>query len=290
MFLESKESVLATLQRLTELQPAEKPLQIAVAYWGAGADAIIVPEKRYQIICSLIGGSTNPAVITTLRSMPNVEIRHLTELHAKVLIAENYAIVGSANISANGLGIGSAVGAGLLEAAAVIDAAETREWFDALWKNSSAVFDEDIACAAELWANRVNQTPAGSAAVAAREPPQLLETELFKSAITGGNKIRMAAKLIEKIYFQEVECESKRSVWNPAYAANLLWTAAGNRILTNIDGKPYFERPSDVLNKAKHPKTIEKVYIFLHILSKDQSVSPAIRYWANHCVNHRKGS
>ncbi|MDT3668956.1 MAG: phospholipase D family protein [Aromatoleum sp.] len=282
MFLGSKDAVLAMLHRFTESQPANQPLRIAVAFWGSGAERIVSREKQYQIICNLLSGGTNPEVIRVLRAMPNVEIRHLTELHAKVVLASTGAIVGSSNFSADGLGFGDAPRLGWLEAAAVIEAADVERWFERHWRASADISDEALARAAEVWANRAAQRLGEVASSMPSEPvPQLSEFELFKAAITGGNRIRMAAKPIEQIYFREIEPETKRSVWNPAYASSLLWTTAGNRIRTKIDDCPCFERPSDVLTRAKYPKTIEKVHRFLSVLSRHPGVSPAIRYWAN---------
>lgn len=279
MFLGSKEAVLAMLQRLTQAQSVAQPLRIAVAFWGNGAETIVVPGRQYQIVCNLSRGGTNPDVIRTLRELPNVEIRHLSELHAKVFLAEEQAIVGSANFSANGLGIGSPVGSGWIEAAAVVDATAVGRWFGSVWNASIEVDDKALSLAAELWSRRPAEQ---GVSLEPNEPSlQLLETDLFKPTITGRNKIRMAARPIELIYFQTIEAESKYSVRFPAYAASLLWTTAGNRIATMINDHTYFEHPSDVLERAKYPKTIEKVHRFVEVLSTHSSVSPAIRYWAS---------
>lgn len=80
MFLGSKEAVLMRIQQLTDTLPESKPLRIAVAFWGDGAQAVIVPARQYQIICNLTRGGTNPTVIRALRAMPNVKVRHLAEL------------------------------------------------------------------------------------------------------------------------------------------------------------------------------------------------------------------
>lgn len=282
MFLGSKDAVLTMLQCLTASQPAVEPLRIAVAFWGSGAEHIVASEKRYQIICNLLCGGTNPEVIRALRAMPNVEIRHLAGLHAKVFLASTHAIVGSANFSADGLGLGDIARAGWLEAAAVIEAAAVERWFKAHWQAASEVSDEVLGCATAAWENRGRkQVGDGTSDGSSAPVPRLLESELFKPTITGGNKIRMAARPIEAIYFREIEPETKYSVRNPAYASSLLWIAAGNRIRTKIDHCPYFERPSDVLARAKHPAAIEKVHRFLGVLSRDPDVSPAVRHWAN---------
>ncbi len=285
MFLGSKKAVLTLIQQLTEAQPASKPLRIAVAFWGDGAQAVVVPVRQYRIICNLTAGGTNPTVIRALRAMPNVDIRHLAELHAKVFLADKKAIVGSSNFSANGLGFLGAENRGWLEAAAAIDATAVEHWFETHWRTAAEVTDDVLDHAEQVWASREkpqSTEPVDDRGLRSTESvPQLLELDLFKPAITGGNMIRMAARPIELIYFDEIEPETKRSVWNPAYAVSLLWTASGNRIRTKIENCQYFESPSDVLARAKHAKTVEKVHRFVRVLSNHHEVSPAIRYWAS---------
>lgn len=112
-------------------------------------------------------------------------------------------------------------------------------------------------------------------------PPVLVEAELLKSSITGGNKIRMASRYVENIFADTIELETRRSIWSPAYAASIIWTAAGNKIQTRIESCPYFTTPADVLARAKHAKTIEKVRRLIQVLSSHPAASPALRYWAS---------
>ena len=290
MFLGSKDEVLAAIQRLTNEQPQGEPLRLAVAFWGKGADSLIVASKRYQIICNLTEGGTNPAVIRSLMEKQNVQLRHLPGLHAKVVIGHDRAIVGSANFSANGLGIDADSGDGWHEAAATLKSEGLAAWFEKHWQAALDVSEEALFAAELKWeARAVLQSNASSAAASpqpvaeSQDPVQgLAEGDLFKSSITGGNKIRMAARYIENIYYAEIEPETKRSVWNPAYAVSIIWTAAGNRIRTRIEHRPYFETPADVLERAKHAKTIEKVRQFIGVLSSHSDVPPAVRYWATH--------
>ncbi|GGE59148.1 hypothetical protein GCM10007421_37180 [Halopseudomonas oceani] len=284
MFMGAKPAILAEVRRLTQSQPESDPLRVAVAFWGAGADELVDPSKRYRIICNLTEGGTNPAVIRMLLTCPNVEVRYLPGLHAKVFIGASQALVGSANFSANGLGIGAEPGAGWHEAAVLVDAVEVTTWFEAHWQSALPVA-EQVLFEAELQfeARAVLQASgAGGAPVpdTHERPPVLVEAELFKSSITGGNKIRMAARYLENIYADAIEPETRRSVWNPAYAASIIWTAAGNKIQTRIDSCPYFTTPADVLARAKHAKTIEKVRRFIQVLSSHPATSPALRYWA----------
>tara|TARA_A100001391_G_scaffold171651_1_gene133031 strand:- start:1120 stop:1479 length:360 start_codon:yes stop_codon:yes gene_type:complete len=89
-------------------------------------------------------------------------------------------------------------------------------------------------------------------------PSVLVEAELFKSSITGGNKIRMAARYLENIYADAIEPETRRSVWNPAYAASIIWTAAGNKIQTRIESCPYFTTPAGYWRVPNMPKPLRR--------------------------------
>ncbi|MFZ3184307.1 MAG: phospholipase D family protein, partial [Pseudomonas sp.] len=100
MFL-SEDAYLANVKSLLAESTA---VDIAVAFWGRGAEPLIPQKgKKLRILCNLGMGGTNPEVISTLRTYPSVEIKNLDRLHAKVMIGDQQAIIGSANCSANGL-------------------------------------------------------------------------------------------------------------------------------------------------------------------------------------------
>jgi hypothetical protein len=289
MFLGSNKEILEKLQALTEQQPRSEPILIAVAFWGEGAQSLINSNKRYKIICNLSVGGTNPKVIREISILPNVEIRHMPDLHAKVIVGKQKAIVGSSNISAAGLGLRETDGASWVEAASLTDSRDARQWFNSNWSSALQVNEDILLTAESLWNNRARQNASACEDKGEEENeitiPLVAESELFKASITGGNKIRMAARSIELIYFKTIEAETKRSVWVPAYAASLIWVTAGNRIATRIEGKPYFESTEDVLERAKYPKTIEKLMRFMRVLSSNPMRSDSIQYWAKQCLN-----
>jgi len=135
----------------------EESLDVAVAFWGEGAEAFIHPEdgKPLRVICNLRSGGSNPAVIKRLVAragrLAHVEIRQCDRLHAKLVIGPSQAIIGSANVSANGLGLEGSEVAHWLEAAIhTVDEQELKsaqQWFDHLWSSTDtrAISAEDLA-------------------------------------------------------------------------------------------------------------------------------------------------
>lgn len=131
------ETILGAAQKI--LGEGEK-LDIAVAYWGAGAIKAlgIDGKKPTRIICDLLSGGCNPGEISKFlgrKFIENTEVRHLSNLHAKVYATQTNVIVGSANASANGLGsegeIGSIEAAIHTDEKEVLDKIET--WFQGQW-------------------------------------------------------------------------------------------------------------------------------------------------------------
>ncbi|WP_165798731.1 phospholipase D family protein [Pseudomonas laurylsulfativorans] len=156
--------------RLRQLVSDEDSLDVAVAFWGHSAQKLIHPDesKPIRIICNLRTGSTNPQVIEhflelSARLDRNVQVRQCDRLHAKVILGANQAVIGSANISANGLGLEDEDSAHWLEAGMHIrertELGAMQSWFDALWDSVHvrAIDDSDIAAAYLAW--RRNRKP-----------------------------------------------------------------------------------------------------------------------------------
>lgn len=150
--------------RLEQLLDNEPCLSLAIAFWGQGAADLVSsrPGKDFRILCNLMSGGTNPYVIQELRGLASesdgrIQIRQCDQLHAKVVVGNSQALIGSANVSTNGLGLGHQGVAQWLEAGvltsdeSVVDGA--RKWFDELWESDAAsvVKDEDIAAAIRIW-------------------------------------------------------------------------------------------------------------------------------------------
>lgn len=156
--------------RLRELVADEDSLDVAVAFWGHSAQKLIHPDesKPIRIICNLRTGSTNPQVIEhflelSARPNRNVQVRQCDRLHAKVILGVNQAVIGSANISANGLGLEDEDSAHWLEAGMHIrertELGAIQSWYDALWDSDhvKTIDDSDIAAAYLAW--RRNRKP-----------------------------------------------------------------------------------------------------------------------------------
>jgi hypothetical protein len=146
-------------------------LDVAIAFWGDGAEAIIHPHdgKPLRAICNLRSGGTNPAVIKLLvdraKTSAHVQIRQCDRLHAKLLVGPTSAIIGSANVSANGLGFEGVEVAHWLEAAIqTFDREEVesaQDWFEQLWLSSDSrpITDKDLADATEAYENNRDGRP-----------------------------------------------------------------------------------------------------------------------------------
>ncbi|WP_373386596.1 phospholipase D family protein [Pseudomonas alcaligenes] len=151
-------------QRFEQLLDNEHDLSLAVAFWGEGAVKLISsrPSKNFRILCNLMSGGTNPYVIRELCELAEssggrIQIRQCDRLHAKVVVGERQALIGSANVSDNGLGLGDQGSAHWLEAG-VLTSEESvvggaRNWFDQLWKSDGVrgIIDADITAAIKIW-------------------------------------------------------------------------------------------------------------------------------------------
>lgn len=126
---------------------AGRNLRMAVAFWGAGAKEFLALGKRsdWKVICNLAMGGTNPDAIRALQDPVRCSEGHTTRiresdrLHAKVFVSDAGAIVGSSNVSANGLGLEGRELTGWIESALFTSdtriISEARQWFDDLWES-----------------------------------------------------------------------------------------------------------------------------------------------------------
>ena len=153
------------LKALQKLLDEADEISMAVAFWGAGSTSIFEGHdgKPLRIICNLALGGTNPAVICELQDRENTEVRQLDNLHAKLVLTKKAMIVGSANISRNGLGSKDKA-AKLRELGIVSQDVEqlraARALFDDLWKNESRkIYGPDLRAAQTAWEGRRDKRP-----------------------------------------------------------------------------------------------------------------------------------
>ena len=155
------------LNAIRDLIARSKDVDVAVAFWGAGAsDALILPAKRRgprtRILCNLTSGATNPGEIEALMRA-KCQVRTSPRLHAKIWLGSTSLIVGSANASANGLGLEGAeltrweeVSYRIMSLDAI---AAARVWFESQWESAKPVNDDILHLAWEEWRKHRDNRP-----------------------------------------------------------------------------------------------------------------------------------
>ncbi|MCO7261448.1 phospholipase D-like domain-containing protein [Dickeya zeae] len=144
----------------------DTPLSIAVAFLGGGTEPLfdsIKHQSAARIICNFDSGATNPYLVEQLKRK-GFDIRNQPRLHAKVLLSNNSMIIGSANLSANGLSLeGKEELTGWEEAGMLIDKpeqiADASRWFELQWQQAKAIDDSAIARQKQAWDQRRNHRP-----------------------------------------------------------------------------------------------------------------------------------
>ncbi|WP_192459569.1 phospholipase D family protein [Musicola keenii] len=145
------------LQAVKSIVSEENEVRAAVAFWGNGADSIFTHKKnkKVKIICNLASGATNPVVIQNLSLLSGYELRQHDRLHAKVIVGDKKAIVGSANCSSNGLNFEGDELTGWEEAGILtedeLQISNINKWFDDMWEESSYISLVDIEDAMQKW-------------------------------------------------------------------------------------------------------------------------------------------
>lgn len=142
---------------ISNIFSGSKKIDCAVAFVGEKAIDFIESNCKVRLICNLESGATNPNAIKELIKN-NVEVKTLSSLHAKVYIGDSYAVIGSANLTANGLGLEGDEIFGLIEAGfQVEDTIEKRnivKWWKELWELSIKVEEDDLEQYIEKWSKR----------------------------------------------------------------------------------------------------------------------------------------
>ncbi|EXI65167.1 MAG: hypothetical protein AW08_03439 [Candidatus Accumulibacter adjunctus] len=289
MFLASSRDIQENIVRLMARHGVDEPIAIAVAFWGKGAEALLPADRRFRLICNLSMGGTNPAVIETLLARPGIDVRHLPDLHAKVVLTASGAVVSSANFSANGLGLDG--GAGWQEAGMLIPADDPEfvkayGWFEQLWRMAQPITETTLAEAAKQWHSEEHRLTMDSvAALEASSAPDELEEEMLFAAgpMKKDHKLREAAGWVAQAYNTMLGRPLEPSdYFIPRYAAYVIWTMAGKSMWTAIEDKPIFSTPADVLDRAKatgkdNPRLTTELVDWI---ARMDAAPPAVRYWA----------
>jgi len=85
-------------------------LDCVVAFWGSEIISTLRsnlkrnPKRKLRIICNLQSGAVNPEFAEFCLNSKQIQIKTDPRLHSKVIFSKNEYVVGSANISSNGLG------------------------------------------------------------------------------------------------------------------------------------------------------------------------------------------
>ncbi len=153
------------LEKVSDLIKNGRKIRIAVAFWGAESESLFdgFSGEYLQIICNLSMGGSNPIVIEKLMTMKNAETRQLDQLHAKLVLSDKGLVVGSANMSANGLGFEGADSNGFSElgiySADSSLLTETTLWFEKKWGEARPICQKDIEMAKVQWKKRRSSRP-----------------------------------------------------------------------------------------------------------------------------------
>src|SRR5262249_48630666 len=92
--------------KLCEIISRSTAVDLAVAYWGANGGKTLgldVFNGSVRILCDAYSGACNPNELKSLLKR-GFAVKTRTGLHSKVAITLNAVVIGSANVSANGLG------------------------------------------------------------------------------------------------------------------------------------------------------------------------------------------
>jgi hypothetical protein len=115
-------------------------------------------NKPIRIVCNLESGACNPYLIRKVLGLDNITVKTNSRLHAKTLIQKDRAIIGSANISANGLSFEDEETSGWLETGLLTTAPEvisdSNKWFHDLWQGSHSFSVEELDGYIEKWKSK----------------------------------------------------------------------------------------------------------------------------------------
>ena len=147
-------------QEVTDLLSSEQDKILAVAFIGNGLSKVI--RGKNKIICNLTSGATNPSEIRTLMKSENIKIRNNSNLHAKVYFTQNKLIVGSSNISTNGIALEKDC-ANWIEASIITSEKSSLKssniWLSELWNTSEEITPKMLNKAEALFKKRRNSRP-----------------------------------------------------------------------------------------------------------------------------------
>lgn len=193
-------------------QSVQSPLDIAVAFWGNGAIKELRlndPKRQVRILLDLASGGTNPRVVRDLLDVYPNRVRSVERLHAKTYIAETEMFVGSANASANGLGLEGTEATRWHELGLITDHRESitkaKMWFKDHWKKAQPIDVESDAFkkVEKAWKERQKHRPVqvdsqDSLIQAVIKHPEAFEGRSWYVMVDTEDMSKAAEKRIEK--------------------------------------------------------------------------------------------
>jgi hypothetical protein len=149
------------------IEEQKGPLDLAVAFWGRGAIEHLGLKKHkscLRVLLDLSAGASNPSEVEKLMKLLPGRVRQVERLHAKAWIGASEVVIGSANASANGLGVEGSEAQHWCELGMRSSDQETvsraHAWFDELWgKRSRLITDEALDQARKRWKIRRSMRP-----------------------------------------------------------------------------------------------------------------------------------
>lgn len=131
----------------------------AVAFLGKGAAEFLSGGGGVatpKIICDISMGCTSPHELEALGAPDAPSLKHVKGLHAKVYISDRGLIVGSANVSDNGIGFeieheARFVEAGIFHSPDTSVWREASDWFDELYGGAEPLSAEALESARASW-------------------------------------------------------------------------------------------------------------------------------------------
>ena len=239
-------------------------LDIAVAFLGYGSKLLFDVNKninkKIRVICNFESGACNPNLVEQLIRYKNITIKSYAHLHAKTLIQNSSVIIGSANLSANGLSLEGAELTAWAEVGILLNddkvISESKSWFEDLWNKSSLITVNEIQKQKVNWRKRRKSRPFIE--------PENSKNSLIETALSGeqltDREIYFAiyydfASVEAETTFQEIKFNEKTHDLIDFYEdwltlpdnANLISIHVGPRGGIEIDG--LFETPENPITQ-----------------------------------------
>lgn len=254
---------------------------IAVAFWGAEPlkRLGITDASQIRVACDLYSGACNPSAIKDLLD-GGASVFDVPGLHAKVYLGSTAMVVGSANVSANGLGEeGVEVVDGLeagLNSDRAVDLTQADDWFKKLLSGRAPVGPEVLSELTRLWNFRRRGRPKRSTgslldAMVGHDP--ILRDRAFKMVVYVAEE---PSSKVKKAYKAYDPTPIKRGNPYPYFFYARGWKLRKDDLLLcfEVEGKSLsYEavwRVRDVLDRGDLvPLALEKQPLGLKLTGKD---------------------